>query len=118
MGEIKPIKEILEIVKREFNEGIYLCYDKSYRGMCDVVDELVCNDVLTNKESIKFEKYLSDNTTEITRGYPFIDSEELYKRDGCSLYSVDEFGIWLWKPYDKTPRNKWLDKHIELLTNK
>ena len=90
---MKTIKEILILVKKEFNKP-----KKEYPGLCRVGTILYRKKILTKEEYYLYDKYIRDSK----------EYKEWEKGERS------QYGLYVWKKYMKTDRNKWMNKHIAL----
>lgn len=97
---MKTIKEILILVKKEFNRNLLDGYE--YIGLCETVSGLSYYNIITPTERLKFNNYWDKYAKTHKQFYDIYGNK------------INDNWMLAWKPYSKPYRNKWLNKHIKL----
>jgi len=103
---MKTIKELLELVLKEFNNTKY--NDHDYAGLCKVCKILMYYDIIQYVEYDLIIKYLKHSKRNFKVLY-----DVNYNVETNPYYLECHVGFY-WKPYNKRYRIAWLKKHIKL----
>ena len=101
---MKSIKEIAVLVKKEFNG--FDSIGESYSGLCCALGSVE----VSIKEYESFRKVLDEELLTKKFGYTY-DRLDTFRKERINKDYTDSYFIW--KPYSKTQRNKFLDKLIK-----
>ena len=106
---MKDIKEILVLVKEEFNNPMLLGEEEYYYNcLCDVITLLRKNNIISDEELFLFDDYW-DNYSKTHKVFYGINDEKILSKDRDSSNSY--YG---WPEGLKKGRNRWLNKHIKI----
>lgn len=92
---MRTIKEILVIIKEEFNI-------RYYNGLCNTTYNLCIKNKITYDEYLLWKDYWEDYAKTQMVFYYYAGDKTL------------DNTYWAWRVGLKKPRNNWLDKHIKL----
>jgi len=101
MYKEKSLKELLELVKENFNADTRI-------GLCDSIYALNFINTITEIERDKINKYLKEYGSTLKSYYIFKSLTTVVKTD---LFSDN---VYYWHPYFKKSRIEWLDENIKL----
>lgn len=99
------MKQLLLILLREFSNPMLI--DDEYDGLCSTIFVLQQNDLITYAQ-------IDILTAIINRK---LKSKFITYTDEDTWHIIGSRGDYLWKPFTKKPRIKWLNRLIKEYTN-